>query len=331
MKLFKLLFALTLMLMIYISPASAEYSYQLVIPPGAEHANLFGINNAGKAVGEAFDDSGFLYSFEYNIKKGLYTTITEEFDAIGISNPGVMVGSGGYYLSECAIRDKGGNLTLFYPPSWTENSFCAGRGVNPDGKVSGFVVDEFGWFTGFIYDSEYGTYEEFLPSPQTIAHGINAQDQNVGNVYLFAGDAYPGSPEGRYGYLREPDGFFRYFEISQSLPGETNIRGISENGLISGFYLDADTWEYTGFATTIPEGSGFETISLTDDEVLHLRPCDPDLPPAPDGYVLLTDVFTSDIRNDGVVVGQCTDYHYNSTTGDWIVYTTYGLIATPIK
>jgi len=51
MKLFKFLFALPLMLMIYISPASAEYSYQLVIPPGAENASLFGINNAGKVVG----------------------------------------------------------------------------------------------------------------------------------------------------------------------------------------------------------------------------------------------------------------------------------------
>ena len=73
MKLFKLLFALTLMLMIYISPASAEYSYQLLIPPGAEHAILFGINNAGKVVGEAYDDFAFLYSFEYDMKKGRYT------------------------------------------------------------------------------------------------------------------------------------------------------------------------------------------------------------------------------------------------------------------
>ena len=332
MKLFKFPFALTLMLMIYALPAHAEYTYQLVIPPGAENATLFGINNAGKVVGNAFDaDFNFLGSFEYDMKKGVYTSLGETFDSIGINNPGVMVGSGGDYLSECAIRDKGGNLSFFYPPSWTENSFCAGRGVNPNGKISGFVVDEFDWFTGFIYDPKTDTFEEFLPSWLTIAHGINAQGQNVGSVWLFPDDAYTGSPEGRYGYLREPDGFFRYFEISQSLPGETNIRGISENGLISGFYLDAAMWEYTGFATTIPEGHGFATISLTDDEVVHPRPCDPDLPPAPDGYVVLTDVFTSDIRNDGVVVGQCTDYHYNWTTGDWIVYTNYGLIATPIK
>ena len=63
MNLFKLLFALTLMLMIYISPASAEYTYQLVIPPGAENAQALGINNAGTVVGQTFDDFGFGYSF----------------------------------------------------------------------------------------------------------------------------------------------------------------------------------------------------------------------------------------------------------------------------
>jgi hypothetical protein len=332
MKLFKLLFALTLMLMIYISPASAEYSYQLVIPPGAENANLFGINNAGKAVGNAFDaDFNFLGSFEYAMKKGVYTSLGETFDAMEINNPGVMVGSGGDYLSECAIRDKGGNLSFFYPPSWTEFSFCAGRGVNPDGLISGFVVDESNVFTGFIYDSEYGTYEEFLSSPQTIAHGINAQGQNVGSVSLFPDEAYSGSPPGVYGYLRQPDGSVKYFEISQSYPGETTARGISENGLISGFYLSSDTWEYTGYVTTLSKGEGFENIVLTDDQVLHVRPCDPDTPPPPDGYVLLTDVFTSQVRNDGVVVGQCADYHYNWTTDHWIAYPNYGLIATPIK
>ena len=227
MKLFKFLFALPLMLMIYISPASAEYSYELVIPPGAQYATLFSINNAGKVVGEVYDDFDLLYSFEYNMKKGVYTNLGEDFDAIGINNPGVMVGSGGDYLSECAIRDKGGNLSFFYPPSWTEFSFCAGRGVNPDGLISGFVVDESNVFTGFIYDSEYGTYEEFLSSPQTIAHGINAQGQNAGSVALDPDEAYPGSPPGLYAYLREVDGSVKYFAIDQSMPGQSRARGIS--------------------------------------------------------------------------------------------------------
>jgi hypothetical protein len=242
-----------------------------------------------------------------------------------------MVGSGGDYLSECAIRDKGGNLSFFYPPSWTEFSYCAGRGVNPDGLVSGFVVDEIGWFTGFIYDSEYGTFEEFLPSWQTIAHGINAQGQNVGNVFLLPDEAYPGSPPGLYAYLREVDGSVKYFAIDQGMPGESRARGISENGLVSGYYGNPDTWAYTGYVTTLPEGEGFESIVLTDDEVVYLGPCTPDLSPPPEGYVILTDVFLADVRNDGVAVGQCADYYVNWDTFDFIVLGNYGLIATPIK
>jgi hypothetical protein len=313
-------------------PAYAEYTYQLVIPPGAPNANLFGINNAGKAVGAAFDDFGYyLYSFEYDMKRGVYTAISDEFDAIGISSNGVMTGSGGDFLNVCAIRDKDGTLTFFYPPSWTPDSFCQGRSVNPDGKFSGLNFDEFGIWTGFIYDPEYGTFEEFLPSLQTIAHGINAQGQNVGSVFLYPDEAYPGSPPGRYAYLRQVDGSVKYFAISQSLPGESRARGISENGLMSGFYVNPETSEFTGYATTVPDGEGFESIVLADDEIVHVRPCDPDLPPPPDGYEIISDVFTSNIRNDGVVVGQCNDYYVDWMTFDFIPIRGYGLIATPVN
>lgn len=314
-------------------PAYAEFSYQLVVPPGQVGAYLMGINNKGKVVGGAFDEDSF-HSFEYDMKKGVFTNLGADFDVIEINNPGVMVGSGGDDLSECAIRDKAGNLTAFYPPSWTENSFCQARGVNPDGKVSGFMVDEFDNFLGFIYDSEYDAYEEFLPSIQTIAHGINAQGQNVGSVFLFPDQAYDGSPPGRYAYLREVDGSVKYFAISQSFPDESRARGISENGLMSGFYLNPETFEYTGYVTNVPEGEGFEMITLTGDEVVHLRPCNPDLPPPPEGYVILVDVFLSQVRNDGVAVGQCNDYYVDLSAEpfpDFIWLGTYGLIATPVK
>ena len=335
MKLPKLLIASTLMLVVYASPAYAEYSYQLVIPPGAQYASLFGINNASKAVGRVSDDSGFLYSFEYDMKSGVYTNLEDGFDAVGISNSGVMVGSSADGI--CTIRDKDGTLTTFFPPSHTPDTFCTGRAVNPDGKVSGLEIDDNGtpsdptddvWL-GFIYDSEYGTYEEFLPSPQTIAQGINAQGQNVGSVFLFPGEAYAGSPPGRYAYLRQVDGSFKYFAINQSMPGQSRARGISNNGLLSGFYRNPLTFEFTGYATTVPDGEGFETIVLTPDEVVHLRPCNPDLPPPTDGYVVLTDVFIAAIRNDGVVVGRCDDNYFNPTTGDLILINRYGLIATP--
>jgi hypothetical protein len=315
------------LMMIFSLPAHAEYSYQLLAPPGAIFTQTFGINNAGTVTGAA-DDGVTYYSFTYDMKNGDSTEIGDEFIVFQISNSGVMVGS---VNDVCAIRDKDGAITTFFPPSYTVDSSCQARGVNPDGKVSGFVQDEYGNTVGFIYDSEYGTYEEFLPSPQTIAHAINAQGQNVGSVFLFEHEAYPGSPEGWYGYLRQTDGSVKHFAISQSFPGESRARGLSENGLISGFYLDSDTFEFKGYVTTLSDGEGFENIVLTGDQVIHLSPCDPDLPAPPGGYVILTDVFTSQVRNDGVVVGHCTDYHYNWTTNDWIAVATHGFIATPIE
>jgi hypothetical protein len=263
------------------------------------------------------------------MESGEYTAISDEFTVLEISNSGVMVGA---VDGVCVIRDKHGNFTPFFPPSWTADSFCQARGVNSNGKVSGFEIDEFGdWFVGFIYDSKKDTYEEFLPSIQTIAHAINGPGQNAGSVFLFADEAYLGSPEGVYAYLRQPGGSVKYFEISQSFPGETRARGISENELIAGFYLDADTFEFKSYVTTLSDGTEFENITLTDDQAVYQKPCNPNLPPPPGpGYELYTDMTASQVRNDGVVVGSCSDFQFNETTGDFIQFV-YGFIATPIE
>jgi hypothetical protein len=318
MKLLKLLGASALLLLVYVSQANAEYSYQLVLPPDADNARLFGINNAGKAVGWFYTDVGFT-SFEYDIKKEEYTMLGDEFVAMDISNTGVMVGNPGYAPWMCAILDKKGNMTELYPPSWNDDvSVCDARGVNPDGKVSGFVIDEDGVWWGFIYDPEYGTYEEFLPSSNTVGHGINAQGQHVGNVEDF-------------GYLREVDGSEKIFAIEQSLYGITRARGISENGLMSGFFVDPDTWAFVGYVTARPEAEGFSVVSLNEDEILYISSCDPELPPAPDGYFALTDVIATAVRNDGVVAGICADYYIADDWSDWMELGRYGLIATPVK
>jgi hypothetical protein len=326
MKLLKFVIASTLVLTVYTSPAYAEFSYQLIAPPGALFTQTLGINNAGIVTGRA-DDGVTSFSFTYDMKSGEYTEISNEFVVFEISNSGVMVGSVDNF---CAIRDKNGNVTTFFPPPYAPDSVCRARGVNPDGKVSGFVADGDGVWLGFIYDSEYGTFEEFLPSPQTIAQGIDAQGQNVGSVFLFPDEAYPGSPPGRYAYLRQTDESVKYFAINESFPGRSRARGLSENGLISGFYEDPDTFDFRSYVTTLSQGNEFETITLMDHEIVFQSPCDPDLPPLPgEGYELFTRMFAAQVRNDGVVVGSCTDYHFNRTTGDLIVYTTYGFIATP--
>jgi hypothetical protein len=214
MNQFKLLFVLTLTLMFYTSPANAEYSFQLVVPPEAGFTQTFGINEDGIVAGIAEID-GTLFSFTYDMVSGEYTTIGSAFSVLEISNSGVMVG---HVDNVCTIRDKKGNFTNLFPPSWDENSECFARGVNSKNKVSGFVVDEFNVWSGFVYNSKKDTYEEFLPSLQTIAHAINGPGQNAGSTFLDENGAYEGSVAGRYGYLRQTDGYFKYFEISQSDP-----------------------------------------------------------------------------------------------------------------
>ncbi len=317
------------LLMIYMAPASAEYSYEVVLPPGATFAQSFGINNAGTVTGGA-NDGITSFSFTYDIGTGEYTTIsTEFFVALDISNPGVIVGD---VDDVCAIRDKKGNVTTFFPPSVTADSFCQARGVNSNGKVSGFEILPDGVWLGFIYDSIHGTYEEFLPSGQTIAHAINARGQNVGSVRLDADEGFPGSAEGRYGYLRQSDGAVKFFAISESqgFPGQTRARGISESGLIAGFYFDGESSEFKSYVTRLSSGTEFEEITLGSDDIVHRKPCDPNVPPSPGPeYELFTDMFASQIRNDGVIVGSCSDYYFNETTGDFVSFN-YGFVATPV-
>ena len=343
MSVIKKFFAIVVLLPLALigGPAYAEFSYQVVRFPGADHTHSsLGINNAGKVVGTAFVDVSadgiehrhIGYSFIYDMENGEYTNIGSEFFPWDISNPGVMVGN--VVDRVCAIRDKKGNITTFFPPSFTPDSTCLARGVNSNGKVCGMVRDavddEFG--VGFIYDPEYDTFEEFLPSRRTWTTAINAQGQTVGSVWVFENEAYADSPEGHYGYLRQTDGSVKYFAISQSPPGQSRARGISENGLVTGFYVDPDTFEVKSYVTTLSDGNEFEEITLSDDQVVYQKPCDPNVAPPPPGYGFLwTDFLAMHIRNDGVVVGSCSDWYFNETTGDWIEYSDYGFIATPIE
>jgi hypothetical protein len=303
--------------------ARAEYSFTILQPPGALSTQAFGLNDSGSVTGVAFDGAeGF--SFMYDMKTGEYTSLGSELSVLEISNSGEMVGD---VEGICAISDKDGLTTLFTPPSWTPESLCQARGVNSKGLVSGFVADENFVWTGFIYDPKKGTYEEFLPSPQTIAHGINSKGQNAGSVFLDYDGAYPGSPPGRYGYVREKDGSITYFAISQVF--NTRARGISDEGLIAGWFNDPVAGEWKSFVTTLAKGTGYQEITLGEDQVVYQKPCNPQLPAPPSGdYELFTDVAASQIRDDGVIVGSCTDTYFNETTGDGISYG-YGFIATP--
>lgn len=307
----------------YSASAQAEYSFRIISPPGAEFAQTFGINNAGKVTGGASDGiDGF--SFIYDIGSDTYTVLAGDFGPLDINNAGAMVGG---MDGSCAISDKHGNVTLLSPPN--AGSACLGRGINDRGDVSGVEIDGDGIWRGFIHDPKKGTYVEFLPSPQTFAHAINSRGDVAGSVFLFADDAFPGSAQGRYGYVRDKNGAVKQFSVSQAVPGSTRGRGISDHGMVAGFYLEAGSFDTKSFVATLSPGTAFETLTLSDSQILFQKPCNPDVPPPPGpGYQLFTGVTASQIRNDGVVVGSCSDEYFNETTNDFISYG-YGFVATP--
>ena len=315
-------FALAILLG-YSPTAQAEYSFQVIDPPGAQFSQTFGINNAGTVTGNA-NDGVDSFAFMYDIRTGTYTVLAGDFTPLDINNSGAMIGSVG---GDCAIRDKNGNVMVFSAP--TAGATCFGRGINSNGTVSGFDIDEDGIWSGFIHDPKKGTFTQFLPSRQTIAHAINGRGDVAGSVFLFADEAFPGSAQGRYGFVRDKNGSVKHLAISQAIAGTTRARGLSDAGVIAGFYVDSDTFEFKSYVATLSSGTEFETITLAEDQILHQKPCNPNLPPAPGpGYDLFTDVTASQIRNDGVVVGNCGDVYFNETTGDFVQYS-YGFVATP--
>lgn len=316
-----------LVLLAVAMPSKAQYDYQIVNPPGAVFSQTFGINESGKVLGGATDGVND-FSFVYNLKKDTYDALDNVFNGLDINNSGAMAGN---VDDECTIRDKNGNLTTVVPPSLTPGSGCFLRGINSRGQVSGFQIDALGNWLGFTHDPKKGTFAEFLPSPQTFAHAINAHGQVAGSEFLFPDDAFPGSVSGRYGYVRDKDGVVTYFSINQALPGSTRARGISESGLVAGFYLDPLSFEFKSYVTDLDVNGSFQDIALDENQIVFQKPCNPDTPPPPSAdYELFTSMTASQVRNDGVVVGSCSDVYFNSMTGDQVDYG-YGFVATPQK
>lgn len=313
--------------------AHAQYSYQLLSFPGAEFTDAFGINNAGYVVGGVYSTQGDApFGYIYNLKSGKYTPVPEVDSLLGINNPGATVTSivDDLGVNVCVVRGKNGGLTPFYPPAAMANpaTACFARAINSSGKVSGWEIDpDTGLWSGFIYDTNEGTSVEFLPSVQTIAQGIDARGRVIGSVFLNANEAYPGSPVGRYGFLRSNSGAVKFFSVSGLI--NTRGRGLSDSGKITGFGLDVATFETRAYVATLSKKPGYEEID--DAQILALSPCNPELLP-PAGYEAYTDVFGQDIRNDGVVVGQCFDtYRLYGPQGDILdeIRYAYGFIATP--
>jgi hypothetical protein len=306
------------------STALADYEIQVIRHPDAPYTESFALNDRGQVVGMASDNFGLLFSFIFDVRSGEYTELDDEMSVLQLNNMGVMVGA---IDDVCAVRGKKGEINTFAAPDPDPDSECFARGVNSNGKVSGYTVDSLGVWTGFVRDPNKGTVESFLPSLQTIAHGINDKGEIAGSVFLYPDEAYPGSAPGRYGFLRDSKGSVRYIEVTQSVPGLTRARGISNSGRIAGFFVDP-TGAMKSYVTELPKGDEFASITLVEEELIHRSPCYPDAV-QPAGTVLVTSMTASQINDRGQVVGTCTDEFYDEVTSVFVGGYVSGWVATP--
>ena len=318
------------MLMMCLLPAHAAsydipgYHIQLLPPPpgATEGTQAFSLNNKGIVVGNS--DSG---SWQYDTKTGAYSPV-DDFQAVAISNNGVMAGRS--LANNCAIRDQNGNVTEFSTPTLDAlNLPCnlGARAISENGVATGFQILPDGTWFGFAYDSKTGTTEEFLANPvRTIAQGITNSGTIVGTSIADDG--------ARAAFVRDSDETVRTFRASNpdAIPVLTNARGISENGkVISGFYVSVN-FELVAFivdSSTLSDGAGQTDVDVTP---LDIRPCNPDSSPPP-GYITLTDALAFQVRDDGVIVGNCQDVYWDPVNdpGFWNLIFDFGytFIATP--
>lgn len=283
-----------------------DYAWASIDYPGATDTQAFGVNGPGQVVGSGFNADGSpLATFTYDSMKGRYTQIMPapgslETDVLGVNESGLMVGAVTFDgVTESAfVLGKNGAYTAFSHPGCTDTE---ARGINNSGMVSGLGIDCGASATvGFIYDPVRDVYTDVLPSPNTIAQGINSQGQVVGSVTLAAGVACANCLSGRYGFLRDMSGALTYFQVNGQ---PTSARGISDSGQVTGYVSSEGILK--GFVTTL-EGAPYEAITISRFKLLAFP------------SATLTEV--EGITNAGDIVGIWIDAFGNE----------HGFIATPL-
>jgi len=287
-------------------PAHAAYVFTTIDYPGASETQLFGVNDAGKAVGSGQDAGGnFLAAFTFNSKTAVFTPVAPApgsvaTDVVGINDFGVMVGGITFdgVTENGFVRSKDGTYTVFSKPGF---AFTQARGINNRGLVTGWADDGAGNTVGFIYDPAHNTYIDILPSPFALAHGINTRGDVAGHVEFDAGVACTGCSAGRYGWLRASSGAITLFRVNGY---RTAARGITDSGLITGWVIDPVSGHVKGFVGTLVGLPGYESLTIPDTELLEVP-----------GAVL---TIANGITDAGVMVGI-----FDDVTGE------HGFIAAP--
>jgi PEP-CTERM motif len=240
-----------------VNSALATYIFTSVDYPGATFTELWDVNNAGQAVGDAIVNND-LVGFSYI--GGAFTVLplapgSIAVDPIGINDAGVIVGGAGSQ----AFIFSGGTYALFSAPGFTST---LARGISNSGLVTGTAIGGSG-NVPFIYDPvansfTFITIANTVPTGVNLAQGMNASGQVAGDV--------KDSSFGDIGFIRESDGTITTYQHSGS---PTRLRDINDAGLIAGFYFLSsdnpasllgtlsggfDPFDYPGAASTAAEG-----------------------------------------------------------------------------
>lgn len=291
-------------------PAQAGWTYQAVDFPGTPFNQVFGINDKGQVVGEG-SGPGTHYAFVYSSTRSTYTEIVPPVGYVvtpfGINSRGKIVGKGiavdpvsGKPVSDFLgfVRGSDGVFSFFhFTPGCAAYAqigvYCDppdARGINSEGLVVGnYTKADLSADVGFTYDPRNQTFNEFVPSCQTIANAINSQRAIVGSAYFsnaFGCPSPDGKLDGEWAWFRSEHGTVTFFRVNGL---DTAARGINERGQIVGYVWSPDGATAKGFVTSVSALSS-GSVAIADADLL--------------AYPGSQWTFPEGISDEGVVSGQ---------------------------
>ena len=214
--------------------AFAQYTYQSVAYLGGDLTRLLGINNQGEVAG-AYRITPPRHAVLYS--RGAFQALdpagvlgADFSEAWAVNERGDVVGR---YLddfgNEHGFLYQGGSLiTLDVPfPSIQTDAYD----INASGDVVGGFADPQGFVHGFLYSKGVYKQIDYPGAVDTLPLGINARGDVVGDW-----DTDPTTLG--HGFVLS-HGSFATFDHPNAAPYSTYFVGISDNGSMSGLYLDA--------------------------------------------------------------------------------------------